>query len=212
MEEKVKPAVDKFLAERGLTLSVEKTVITCIKNGFTFLGQTVRKHGRKLHITPAKEGVLALIRKVGTLIRKHVSAPMPVLITKLNQTLRGWANYHRHVVSSEAFSRIDTYVSEQLWRMLRKRHPRKSKKWLVKKYWANTERKYIFAVKARKGLEKVYQVVKAGAIGIKKHIKIKAAANPYLPEFSRYYWKRRNKKKCKLLPALSAREFRAQFT
>jgi RNA-directed DNA polymerase len=33
---------------------------------------------------------------------------MPILIKKLNQTLRGWGNYHRHVAASEAFSRIDT--------------------------------------------------------------------------------------------------------
>jgi RNA-directed DNA polymerase len=118
LEEKVKPAVIKFLAERGLTLSEEKTKLTHIKNGVTFLGQTFRKRGRKLHIKPSKEGVLALIQKVGTIISKHVSAPMPALIKKLNQTLRGWANYHRHVVSSVAFSRMDTYVFEQLWRMV----------------------------------------------------------------------------------------------
>jgi RNA-directed DNA polymerase len=102
-----------------------------IKKGFTFLGQTFRKHGCVLHITPSVEGVLALVRKVGTLIRKHVSAPMPVLIKKLNETLRGWGNYHRHVVASEAFRRIDTYVYEQLWRMLHRRHPKQSKKWLI---------------------------------------------------------------------------------
>ncbi|RLC35757.1 group II intron reverse transcriptase/maturase, partial [candidate division Kazan bacterium] len=34
LEEKVKPAVGVFLAERGLTLSGEKTVITHIKDGF----------------------------------------------------------------------------------------------------------------------------------------------------------------------------------
>lgn len=38
----------------------------------------------------------------------HVSAPMPALIKKLNQTHRGWGNYHRHVVAGEIFSRIDT--------------------------------------------------------------------------------------------------------
>jgi len=213
LEEKVKPAVERFLAERGLTLSQEKTVITYIKNGFTFLGQTFRKHGRKLHITPSKEGVLALVRKVGTIIRKHVSAPMPIMIKKLNQTLRGWANYHRHVVSSEAFSRIDTYVFEQLWRMLRKRHPRKSKKWLFKKYWTAFGKKHIFAVltKTRKDPKRVYQVIRTCSIGIKRHIKIKAAANPYSPEFARYFWQRRNNKESKLLPALSAREFRAMF-
>jgi RNA-directed DNA polymerase len=213
LEDKVKPAVIKFLAERGLTLSEEKTKFTHIKNGFTFLGQTFRKHGRKLHITPAKEGVLALIQKVGTIISKHVSAPMPALIKKLNQTLRGWANYHRHVVAGEAFSRIDTYVFEQLWRMLRRRHQNKSKGWLFKKYWTASGQKHIFAVKAKtkKEVEKIYQVVKISTIGIRRFVKVIAAANPYMPEFAKYFWERRNKKDSKLLPAMSAREFRASL-
>ena len=212
--EKVKPAVEEFLAKRGLTLSEEKTVITHIRDGFTFLGQTFRKCGRKLHIKPSAEGIKALMEKVGTLIRKYVSAPMVILIKKLNQVLRGWANYHRHVVSSEAFSQIDTYVFRQLWRMLRKRHPRKSTTWLFNEYWNNAERKHIFGVKTmtKKGLVRVYQVVRISSIGIKRHIKIKAAANPYDPEFALYFWTRRNIKESKLLPALSASEYRAQFT
>jgi RNA-directed DNA polymerase len=159
------------------------------------------------------EGVLALVRKVGKLIKKHVSAPMSVLIKKLNEALRGWANYHRHVVSSEAFSRIDTYVFEQLRSMLRKRHPNKSKKWLYRKYWTAAERKHTFAfiAKINKGVTKIYQVVRICSIGINRHIKIKAAANPYDPEYSSYFWQRRNSKGSKLLPALSAREFHARF-
>jgi len=211
LERYVKPAVERFLDERGLTLSPEKTVITYVRNGFDFLGQTFRKHGRVLHITPAVEGVLALKRKVGEIARKHVSAPMPVLIKKLNQTLRGWANYHRHVVASEAFGRIDTYVFEELWRMLRQRHSRKSKKWLFKEYWTASGRDHIFAVKAKsaEGVKKLYQVVRVSAIGIRRHIKIKAAANPYMPEFGRYFWERRHKKGSKELAANTAREFRA---
>ncbi len=214
LEKDIKPVVEKFLAERGLTLSEEKTVITHIRDGFTFLGQTFRKRGKKLHIKPSTEGIKTLVAKVGALIRKYVSAPMVILIKKLNQVLRGWANYHRHVVSSEIFSRIDTHVFKQLWRMLRKRHPKKSANWLFNKYWNNTKHKHIFGIKhtTSKGLEKVYQVVCICSIGIKRHIKIKAAANPYSPEFSEYFWIRRNKKDSKLLPTLSAREFRAQYT
>ena len=57
LEENVMPAIIQFLAERGLELSKEKTFITYIKDGFTFLGQSFKKHGRVLHITPSKEGV-----------------------------------------------------------------------------------------------------------------------------------------------------------
>jgi len=211
LENQVKPAVEGFLAERGLTLAKEKTAITYIKKGVTFLGQTFRRHGCKLHITPAKEGVLALIRKVGTLIRKHVSAPMPVLITKLNEMLRGWGNYHRHVVASEAFGRIDTYVFEQLWRRVRRRHQSKSKGWLMKRYWSASGRKHRFAVRARmtSGKTTVYEVIRLHAIGIRRYRKIKADANPYLPEHARYFWRRRTNKESKLLAALSARELRA---
>jgi len=206
----VRPTVEKFLAKRGLSLSEEKTSITHIKHGFTFLGQTFQKRGNVLHITPSKEGVLALQRKAGDLIRKHVSAPMAGLIKRLNQALRGWGNYHRHVVSSEAFSQIDTYVYKQLWRMLRRRHSNKSKKWLVKNYWTVTGRKWVFSVaeKTKKG-KSLYQVVRLSSIGIKRHVKIKADANPYMPEYSYYFWKRRHDKNARLLPALSAREYRA---
>ncbi|MFH2047415.1 MAG: group II intron reverse transcriptase/maturase [Pseudomonadota bacterium] len=211
LENQVKPAVEVFLAKRGLELSQEKTTITYIKNGFTFLGQTFRKHGRVLHITPEKEGVLALVRKVGALTRKHVSAPMPVLIKKLNEMLRGWANYHRHVVASEAFGLIDTYVFEQLWRIVRRRHQNKSKGWLIKHYWSASGRKHRFAVRAKtaSGKSKIYEVVKLHAIGIRRYIKIKADANPYMPEYAEYFWYRRNIKDSKLLAAMSAHEFRA---
>ncbi len=109
---------------------------------------------------------------------------------------------------------VEITLNGYLWRMLRKRHPRKSKTWLFREYWNNTERKHIFVVKSKagKGIEKVYQVVRIGSIGIRRHIKIKAAANPYAPEFAKYFWIRRNVKERKLLPALSSREFRAQFT
>lgn len=210
LEENIKPVVEEFLRERGLELSPEKTVITYIKNGFTFLGQTFRKHGRKLHITPSTKGVLALVRKVGTIIRNHVSAPMPILIKKLNQTLSGWANYHRHVVASEAFSRIDTYVFEQLWRMVRRRHQNKSKGWLIRKYWTASGKKHRFAVRHKTGNKsKIYSVLKTSAIGIRRYVKIKADANPYLPEYAAYFWQRKNNKESKLLPAMSAREYRA---
>ena len=212
LEKNVKPAVEAFLKDRGLTLSPEKTMITHITNGFQFLGQNFRKQGNVLHITPAKKGVLALLQKVGNIIREHVSAPMPALVKKLNQSLRGWANYHRHVVASEAFSKVDTYVFEQLWRMLRRRHSNRSKNWLVRKYWTASGHKYVFAVKGKtkKGL-RLYQVIRVSTIGIKRYIKIKADATPYLPEFSAYFYQRRHAKENKLLPTLSAREFRAMF-
>lgn len=211
IEESIRPAIETFLAERGLYLSPEKTAITHIKDGFTFLGQTYRKTGNVLHITPAKEGVLALKRKVGTLIRKHVSAPMPILVRKLNETLRGWGNYHRHVVAWDTFVCVDKYVKEQLWRMVRQRHPKKPRKWLHRHYWqvSGHAREFTATAKTVKGKLRHYQVVRLQFLGIKRHIKIKADANPYLPEYGRYYARRRNDRESRYLLGHSAREHMA---
>ena len=209
LEKYVLPVVKEFLRERGLQLSEEKTKITYIRDGFTFLGQNFRKYGRTLRITPSKEGVLALIGKVGTIIRKLMHAPIQLLIRKLNNILRGWANYHRHVVSSDAFNRVDKYVHDELWRMVRKKHSKKSAGWLHKTYWSITGKKGVFAVAAKlKNKIKVYQVIKVVAIGIRRHRKIKADANPYLPEYGKYFWTRRHVKEAKHVRELSARQMR----
>src|SRR5215471_21835502 len=48
LEEEVKPLVTKFLQERGLELSQEKTRITHIADGFDFLGKNIRKYNGQL--------------------------------------------------------------------------------------------------------------------------------------------------------------------
>src|SRR5262249_6320773 len=45
LETEVRPLVERFLQERGLTLSPDKTRITHIGEGFDFLGQNLRKYG-----------------------------------------------------------------------------------------------------------------------------------------------------------------------
>jgi len=209
LENIILPVVETFLSERGLSLSQAKTRITYITKGFEFLGQNFRKYGRVLRITPSKESVHSLIQRLGTTIRKYVSSPMEKLTKKLNLMLRGWANYHRHVVSSEVFARVDTYVYEQLWRMLHRRHSNKSKGWLIKKYWTATGKKWVFSVKSKyKGKTHLCKVLRICSIGIKRHIKIKADANPYLRKYRRYYWERKHKKEAKVMSHLSAREVR----
>jgi RNA-directed DNA polymerase len=50
--DKVIPAIEAFLAERGLRLSTEKSRVTHISAGFNFLGANVRKYNGKLWRSP----------------------------------------------------------------------------------------------------------------------------------------------------------------
>ena len=62
LRNEVMPLIREFLAERGLQLSEEKTVITHINDGFDFLGQNVRKYNGKLLIKPSKNAVKVFLK------------------------------------------------------------------------------------------------------------------------------------------------------
>ncbi|WP_220446264.1 group II intron reverse transcriptase/maturase, partial [Microbulbifer harenosus] len=67
LEQQVKPALEAFLAERGLILSPEKTRIAHINEGFDFLGCNLRKYSGKLLTRPATDKVRAFAGKIRTL-------------------------------------------------------------------------------------------------------------------------------------------------
>jgi RNA-directed DNA polymerase len=197
LEEQITPMVQQFLGERGLTLSPEKTMIKHINEGFDFLGQNIRKYAGKLLIKPAKKKVKAILRKVREVTRTNKGATAGHLIATLNPIIRGWANYHRHVVSKKTFAKVDYAIYEALWNWSRRRHPQKNGHWVMKKYYhRNGSRQCVFfgEIESANGAMKEIELFRASSIPIKRHTKIKAEANPYDPEWERYIEKRMGEK------------------
>lgn len=190
LENKVKPAVISFLAQRGLTLSEEKTHITHIDDGFDFLGFNVRKYGRKLLIKPSKENVKSFLEKLRNTIRNSGCATTAELIGQLNPKIRGWSNYYRHVVSKRTFSFVDNCIFRMLWNWTKRRHPNKNAQWRKQKYFRRRAlQNWIFFAKTwdKDCNAVILDLAKAEKVKIKRHLKIKGDANPYDPAFSDYF-------------------------
>ncbi|NMY12154.1 group II intron reverse transcriptase/maturase [Pseudomonas veronii] len=197
LEHDVKPVVVEFLAERGLVLSPEKTKVTHIKDGFDFLGWNIRKYNGKLLIKPSKANVKAHLDKIREIIKGNKTAKQVNLIRLLNPVLRGWANYHRHVVSKKTFARIDHNIWSMLWQWATRRHPNKGVKWVKERYFRTQgARNWIFAATEEKedGSKRDFILLKESDTPIQRHIKIKAAANPYDPQWEQYFESRWGKK------------------
>ena len=126
----LEPLIMEFIRERGLELSEEKTRITHISDGFDFLGQNIRKYNGKLLIKPAKKNVKNFLQKTREIVKKNPTARSIHLIWKLNPVIRGWANFHRHVVSKEIFHQVDFEITKAIWKWARRRHPNKPAKWI----------------------------------------------------------------------------------
>lgn len=137
--EQVKVVTERFLAERGLSISEEKTKIVHIDEGFDFLSWNFRKYGGKLLIKPSKKAVATITRTISDIIRYAKSVSQEVLIEKLNPVIRGWSLYHRNVVSAATFSRLDNIVWGLLWHWAKRRHPNKGHRWTAQKYWHSVD-------------------------------------------------------------------------
>jgi RNA-directed DNA polymerase len=192
LEMEVKPLVEKFLQERGLQLSPEKTKVTNINEGFDFLGQHLRKHGGKLLVTPSKKNTKAFLEKVRRIIDDNKSVSQQDLIKLLNPVIRGWVNYHRHCSATTAFSRVDFEIWRKLWRWSRRRHPDKGAQWVRERYFhAINGRAWTFAVDTGElnavGQPIFKRLVYAADTPIRRHIKIRGEANPFDPAWKSYF-------------------------
>lgn len=193
LEQQVIPMIREFLAERGLALSVEKTRIVSIEDGFDFLGFRFRKHQDLLLTTPCTSGVRRFREKVKGIIKSSRGLPAHVLIGRLNPVLRGWCNYYRHTASSRTFRQLHDWLFQELWRYLRQTHHRKSGTWLANRYFTEYRGKgWVFHARNPAG-RRVY-LFQMDQVRIIRHSKVRNGLNPFDPAWQEYLCQRRCKR------------------
>ena len=181
LEDEVKPLVEAFLDERGLRLAPEKTRVVHITEGFDFLGWNVRKFDKMLLVTPSQKNRKAFYRKIAETLRELRTARQAEVIRRLNPIIRGWGNYHRSQMASRAFGKMDHQIFLALWRWAKRRHPNKGKRWIRNRYFRSGKtRNWIFA----DGREVLTCL---SGIKVRRHVKIKADANPFDPSCEQYF-------------------------
>lgn len=172
--EEVREIIREFLTIRGLELSSEKTVIAHIDKGFDFLGWNFRKYKGTLLIKPSHKSIKSITQKIKTVVLKAKAWTQDQLIKKLNPIIRGWTNYHRHIVAKDTFSKLDAYIWQVTWQWGKRRHPNKGHKWIADKYWhSEGNRNWVFRTKDAK-------LLKFSDAKIRRHTMPKLDANPYL--------------------------------
>jgi RNA-directed DNA polymerase len=182
------PLVTKFLSERGLQLSEEKSKVTHISKGFDFLSQHIRKYKDKLIIQPSKKSIQSFKDKIKSIIKNNRGIPAHALIRLLNPVIRGWSNYHKGICAKRCFARLGKFMYWQLKRWAKYHHGNKNRKWIHKRYFLNNH--FSDMRISSKGIYS-YRIYRIARVPIRYHVKIKRKASPYLPEYDIYFFKRK---------------------
>lgn len=180
------PVIAEWLAENvGVELSLEKTHVTHVDDGFDFLGFNVRKYGDTLLIKPSKDSKLSVLRKVKSILNANKAAKVSSIIRLLNPVIKGWSNYYSTQVSKRVFTYCDNKIHGMLWHWARRRHPKKSATWVYKKYYTRRgDRNWVFGNDQQ-------TLVQMSDLPILRHTKIQGKRSPYRPSDTEYFETRR---------------------
>lgn len=129
----VRPIFDRMtavLANLGLALNPDKTrILNAAEEGFTFLGFTtqIRRNPRTGKtfplIVPSRKALGRIKKEIkDATCRKNLALPKEVIVARLNQALRGWANYFYYGNCSTTFAHLRDYTEERVRVYLSRKH------------------------------------------------------------------------------------------
>jgi RNA-directed DNA polymerase len=212
--EKVKADLVDWLKPRGLAFNEDKTRIVHVKDGFSFLGFDIRRHidrqgSAKLLITPSKESVKRLRKRLRADVRSMHGANAAAVVFRLNPVVRGWSAYYRSVVSSRVFTGLDHYVWHITYRWTRRSHPNKSRSWVATRYFGlfNKSRRDRWVFGDR---DSGAYLTKFSWTKIVRHVPVRGRASPDDPALDEYWAVRRRQRKTPPVDEHTARLLRAQ--
>lgn len=120
--------VAAVLAPMGLRLSVRKSRVCHIDEGFDFLGFRIQRQVKRgtakryVYTWPSKKALKSIVDKVRDLTRRGRHRTLADLLHQLNYVLRGWCNYFQYGVSKRTFSYVDHVAWWRVVGWMRKRH------------------------------------------------------------------------------------------
>lgn len=132
-----KQEIHDFLTDAlHLELSVEKTLITHVNDGFDFLGfhiQRCKPEGRwVVHLRPTDKGKERIKQKIKDLTtRSWTWMDEYTRLTTLNAIVKGWAYYYRHTSLIEDIEEISRYTWFRYLGWLLKKHKGSRKQALI---------------------------------------------------------------------------------
>jgi RNA-directed DNA polymerase len=139
--ERLREQVAEVLAPMGMRLSMAKTRITHIDEGFDFLGWRIQRHLKKgtldrryVYSYPAKKSVASIKEKIKAICRLDRNLPIDAVLHQLNRVVRGWCAYFRRGVSFKTLQYVRGFLWKQVIAWIRRKHRRITWKDLRRRY------------------------------------------------------------------------------
>jgi RNA-directed DNA polymerase len=200
--QQIQNEVADWLQPMGLTLKPSKTRISHTLRphqgpvGFDFLGFHIRHYpmgkthsskstkgkllGYKVLIKPSQAARHRHHQTLRQIIKTHRGHAQAQLIGHLNPVIKGWTTYYATVSSKQTFAQLSHLTFLKLKRWAIRRHPGKSRQWIIHTYWRLERGAWIFAPTDGKPLYQHPQTP------IRRYTKVQGTKSPFDGDW--LYW------------------------
>jgi group II intron reverse transcriptase/maturase len=117
-------AFEAISRRMGLGVNRDKTRITKLTEGFDFIGfEFVKRRSPTsgkwiIYIFPSKASQRQLRHRIKFFTKRRAPISPDEFVQRVNQTVRGWANYYRHINASHAFRSVQRFINTRFRRYL----------------------------------------------------------------------------------------------
>lgn len=133
--ERILKGIKKVLGDLQLSLNEEKTkVVNAREESFNFLGFTIKVKenpvtGKKFPlIVPSKKAMRHIKAEIKKLTcRQNSALPKEIVVSKVNEIVRGWVNYFYYGNCSNDLLKLKGYLDERIRTYLRRKHQVKNR-------------------------------------------------------------------------------------
>lgn len=113
----VTPYIKRFLAERNLALSEQKTEIFRVNNGFNFLGWKIYREQNKIISAPAEASINRLLTKISNKLSCGGCTTPQEQYKYIRPTVNGWINYYVGLAQEQSLYGVEFEVLSLLYNM-----------------------------------------------------------------------------------------------
>jgi RNA-directed DNA polymerase len=120
-------AFEAIAKRMGLQVNQDKTHITKLIDGFNFLGynfvkrRSARTGKYAIYIFPSKQAQHNIRHRIKSYTNRRAPIKPREFLEKVNQIVRGWANYYLHTNASDAFRVLQRFINIRFRRYLNHR-------------------------------------------------------------------------------------------
>ena len=117
-------AFEAIARRMDLVVNREKTRITKLTAGFDFVGYEFVKRRSPtsgkwtIYIFPSKTSQRNIRRRIKYFTKRRAPISPDEFVQRVNEAVRGWANYYRHTNASQAFRSLQRFINTRFRRYL----------------------------------------------------------------------------------------------